>query len=298
MLDLAYVTTSPQGYSGALVQLDDIFSRMTSVLNIPTSIPTPIGSIDYLEALRKIKEFIVAYIQVASTAAGGPTVTDYMGQVRQIQDLVKANNSKVFPFLAVDPRREGILDLVKELVGGPKKPFLGVKLYASMGFSPTDPVLFGDSKNDDCLYRYCETQGIPITIHCSPGGSSTFDDSVVINGIIRVTGDTGVTVVDGYQGSIDSDGLCSVNGTVKFSRSITDGFSDMVRERALTLNHPAIWRRVLESYNDLYLNFAHFGGDAEVDAFIDHIHHNNNWGGFSWTKQILDLITEYKNAYA
>jgi predicted TIM-barrel fold metal-dependent hydrolase len=73
---------------------------------------------------------------------------------------------KVYPFLAVDPRRPGIIDAIRKgniVVDPDKGPFFGIKLYPRLGYMPNVPEL-------DDLYRYCETKSIPIITHCSYGG--------------------------------------------------------------------------------------------------------------------------------
>lgn len=47
-------------------------------------------------------------------------------------------NRLILAFEAVDPRRPGIFELVREKVG-PGKTFAGVKLYPSLGYLPTHP---------------------------------------------------------------------------------------------------------------------------------------------------------------
>lgn len=40
-----------------------------------------------------------------------------------------------------------------------------------------------------------------------------------------------------------------------------EGFKKSVRERAIVLNHPSIWKIVMKEYKDLKLCLAHFGGE-------------------------------------
>jgi predicted TIM-barrel fold metal-dependent hydrolase len=78
--------------------------------------------------------------------------------------LVKQHTGELFPFIAVDPRRPGIIDAV---VGGDyigsDGPFYGVKLYPRMGYHPQAAPLYP-------LYRYCNDRKIPITFHCGKSG--------------------------------------------------------------------------------------------------------------------------------
>src|SRR5660398_166025 len=47
--------------------------------------------------------------------------------------------------------------------------------------------------------------------------------------------------------------------------------SEAIQERARLLNHPEIWRLVLEKYPKLTINFAHFGGAGQIMEYINYI---------------------------
>lgn len=68
---------------------------------------------------------------------------------------------QIVPFAAVDPRRQDVLGMLKELVE--EKGFKGVKIYPPLGYSPGDPKLHP-------VYEYAQEKGIPIMTHCSRGG--------------------------------------------------------------------------------------------------------------------------------
>jgi len=78
--------------------------------------------------------------------------------------LVEQHKGELFPFIAVDPRRPGIID---EILGGEyigsDGPFYGVKLYPRMGYHPQAAPLYP-------LYRYCNDRKIPVTFHCGKSG--------------------------------------------------------------------------------------------------------------------------------
>lgn len=98
--------------------------------------------------------------------------------------------------------------------------------------------------------------------------------------------------VEGFQGIIDN-GICEVDGTVRFSTSIdSDDFDTMVAERSRTLNHPKLWRKVLERFPNLYLNLAHFGGQEDVCLYA-----HQRLSYISWTQQIAELMEEFPNVY-
>lgn len=191
-------------------------------------------------------------------------------QLRQIEELKKHPKYKdmVYPFLAIDPRRPGIADYAKANVGK-GKTFAGIKLYCPTGYSPTDPLLFGTEGKRDGLYAFCEDNGIPVTTHNSDGGFATLSKSVIINGLIHV---------NGKLHQLD-------NELLKFSKAITE--KDAIYERALTINHPLIWRKVAEKYPNLLLNLAHFGGGRQLGAAMDNLDNLN-----LWSNRIIELLKD------
>jgi predicted TIM-barrel fold metal-dependent hydrolase len=74
------------------------------------------------------------------------------------------------------------------------------------------------------------------------------------------------------------------------------GLDAMVAERSRTLNHPNIWRRVLEKYPELYLNLAHFGGQADMCLYAGD-NHDSGHGYIPWSSYIVELMEEYPNVY-
>lgn len=92
------------------------------------------------------------------------------GYKKQIEEITKLKNdlgNAIMPFLAVDPRRQGVMNLVKSLVDRTKGPFSGVKLYPPLGYLPTDPALCE-------IFDYCLTKNIPVIAHCSPSEVKNF----------------------------------------------------------------------------------------------------------------------------
>jgi predicted TIM-barrel fold metal-dependent hydrolase len=196
-------------------------------------------------------------------------------QLRQIEELKKhpVYGDKIFPFLAVDPRRPGIVEFAKQKVGKGKL-FAGIKLYCPNGYSPTDPLLFGTEGQKDGLYAWCEANGIPITAHNSDGGFATLSKSVIINGLVHI---------DGALYPLNKESL-------PFKTTITQ--KNAINERAIKLNHPLIWEVVLEKYPELILNLAHFGGGQQLEAALDHPEDRSRW-----SNRIIDLIKNNKYVY-
>ncbi len=71
---------------------------------------------------------------------------------------------KLFPFVAVDPRRDGILEMTINLIEN--EGFRGIKIYPALGYFPQDPRL-------DPVYEYAVANNLPVMTHCSRGGVYT-----------------------------------------------------------------------------------------------------------------------------
>jgi len=84
--------------------------------------------------------------------------------MNNLMDLVYSRRGELYPFIAVDPRRRGMIETVmsgKFFTGS--RRFYGVKLYPRLGYHPQCKPLMP-------LYKYCEDNGIPITYHCGMSG--------------------------------------------------------------------------------------------------------------------------------
>lgn len=90
--------------------------------------------------------------------------------------LPGTHQSHVHPFVGFDPRREVSarragqietpLDAVRDAVE--RYGFVGVKMYPPMGFKPLGNT---DGSVDEALrdlYRWCQAEDVPITVHCNP----------------------------------------------------------------------------------------------------------------------------------
>lgn len=88
----------------------------------------------------------------------------YCYHMEKLMDLVNIRKNELYPFVAIDPRRPGIIDalLTGNFFKGDKR-FYGVKLYPRMGYHP-------QCKPMDAVYKYCSDNNLPITYHCGKGG--------------------------------------------------------------------------------------------------------------------------------
>ena len=206
----------------------------------------------------------------------------YEVQLKELMDLKEKMPNRVYPFFSIDPRREsmidgGVLSEIKKYVGK-GKPFIGLKLYTSLGYSPTHPVLF---EGPNSVYAWCERNRIPITVHAAEGGFSN------VLSEIKVEGD----IYDPKLGDILPMKEYSEDMMLRYQTDILGNTDEMIKERQLLHNHPRLWYKVLKAYPRLKINFAHFGGADQIKAFT-----HGSKKGFR-CQMILDLIMKYPNVY-
>ncbi|MBU4002728.1 MAG: amidohydrolase family protein [Proteobacteria bacterium] len=145
--------------------------------------------------------------------------------MHDLEALAKKYPGQVFPFLAVDPRRIGILKLMDLKVKKGKGIFKGIKLYTPLGYLPTHPNLAP-------VFEYCTTYDIPITLHCSQGGMNNFRKENYVNT---------------WEGSNHWEDFKTVQGN-----------------KSSYFTAPEKWRPVLNRWPNLRINFAHFGGGDQL----------------------------------
>jgi len=90
----------------------------------------------------------------------GRAEQDYLEQLDQMVDIKEKYWEQVIPFMAIDPRRPNLFELVKKYTD---LGFGGFKLYPPLGYYPFDERL-------DEVYAFAEAEGLPVITHCSPGG--------------------------------------------------------------------------------------------------------------------------------
>lgn len=168
------------------------------------------------------KEFMKGSARGSGKGYEGIQMTPgYRYQLEAMEALARDNEGKVYPFLAVDPRREGFMELVRMKTSEGNGPFSGIKLYPPLGYLPSHEALKE-------LYGYSEKFKIPVTVHCSLGGMQNF------RRINRVTG---------------------------WDRKAEDvDFKAMGKTKSGFYADPAGWETVLDEFPELKLNLGHFGG--------------------------------------
>ncbi len=187
----------------------------------------------------------------------------YEKHMDELEDLTEKHKEYVIPFLAVDPRRYKIIDLVKEKVGQ-SKPFKGIKLYPALGYLPTHPNLFP-------IYDFCLNGDIPITVHASTGGLPSYAKSIYVK--------------------------CKYEENLWYPEDV----SNSEVEPPCFFGNPENWRKLLEAeggkYKNLRLNFGHFGGNSSFMKALSG-EKMTKCKSENWTKQIIDLMDQFENVYA
>lgn len=151
----------------------------------------------------------------------------YLKHMHDLEKLSEKYPDKVFPFLAVDPRRIGILKLIKMKVkvDGNNGIFKGIKLYPPLGYLPTHP-------NLRPIFAYCAEKKIPITLHCSEGGMQNYEDKNYVRSWVG-------------------------------NNNHWEDFKGLNIDKSYYYTHPEKWLPVLKEFPDLIINFAHFGGSEQ-----------------------------------
>jgi predicted TIM-barrel fold metal-dependent hydrolase len=96
----------------------------------------------------------------------------YPFQVTMVSEIAARYPGRIMPFIMYDPRKPSAFKLIKRAVE--EMGYLGVKLYPALGYHPDPRSYYNNVETNEELkqiYDYCEQEQIPITAHCSPGGS-------------------------------------------------------------------------------------------------------------------------------
>lgn len=207
--------------------------------------------------------FVVLPMDFTEMKRGNPK-EDYLKQLQQLAELKRDPNYNdiIYPFIAVDPRRPDLLNLVKEYIEVHK--FKGIKLYPSLGYFPDDPRLMP-------IYEYANQNKLPITAHCIP------ENAVYYSGQIT---------------NQDKQKALNINPQFKFK-----GNSKFTRY----YNHPLNYVPILEKFKDLKINLAHFGGNEEWDKYLNESWDNAatpNPYDESWYSIIKNMLEKYQNLYS
>jgi predicted TIM-barrel fold metal-dependent hydrolase len=152
--------------------LDDLTSHIQSQNEKFKAIPHLSGTDNTTQILQIIEEerSVTTTLQFRSSKKRSEDSTCFYPtdgfnfHLNNLMDLEKRRKGELYPFVAIDPRRPGMID---ELLTGSffrgSGRFYGVKLYPRMGYHP-------QSSPMDAVYHYCSDHNLPIIFHCGMGG--------------------------------------------------------------------------------------------------------------------------------
>ena len=183
-------------------------------------------------------KFIVLPMDMAYMSAG-KVPRNYEDQIKELEELKNTYPENIVPFFHVDPRREGVLEMLKNAVE--KQGFMGVKLYPPLGYFPYDERM-------NVIYDYCQEKNIPVIAHCSPCGSVHYSGKK----------ETLKKMIREVNPNIDTKG-----------KSVEDLCS--------MLTHPINYKTVMERFPNLRICAAHFGSDDQWERYLDKGYDINNW---------------------
>lgn len=221
---------------------------------------------------------------------GGVAPANHLTQLELVLRVRAQYPDRCLPFLSIDPRQgsgKQILDFVKARIGPPKYQFVGIKLYPSLGFYPTDQRL-------ELMYEYCEENEIPILTHCTREGAFYAGKKVPAH-LLQYNS---FNLTPATERRHDQP---QYKNPSKKPSIACDNFLD-----------PANYYDVLHKFENLKLCFAHFGGETEMRTVFNEQGVPSNQhpklttadctNGFtedtSWFRIIEYLMTEFKQTRA
>ncbi len=224
--------------------------------------------------------FIVELMMDMERGITGDVKKPFYVQWKELVELRSArkNNKTLIPFLAVDPRNPNIYADFLAAFSDPAQrvnhtgeaflddafPFFGVKIYPSLGYLPSDPILMD-------IFKVCAAKRIPVTTHC--GGASVRFSADQIEGQYYVSNGQ-QRVLSSYQLDLSKYGK-----------------GRQASEIAQFFNAPYNWIPVAEAYPDLKINLAHFGGSEAWDGYRNGAPHTH-------VHETMEMVVRYPNVYA
>jgi predicted TIM-barrel fold metal-dependent hydrolase len=176
----------------------------------------------------------------------------------------------VFPFLAVDPRRPGITDALKnENLIGKKGPFYGVKLYPRLGYHPA-------SKPVQDIFDICIERDLPVITHCGMSGFPSKDFSLDGSGVWKYNDygnpehfepalKKGLRIDFAHLGSCDPEFKWAEN-IVRFMKKYEGVYSDL---SCYTHRDEIMKIKELYGNNSFFKKRILYGSDFDVMSFTD-----------------------------
>ena len=205
--------------------------------------------------------FIILPMDFTHMNAGPMDKVTYPQQLEELFSLKLKYPTKVFPFVAIDPRSGNANENQLFVESYIQRGFSGIKLYPALGYFGFHPDLLE-------VYRYAAKNCIPILTHCSSGG---------------------VNMVGKEAPPYLINPLCfnKIPGRSYHFQQV-----DKMEAFCDHMNNPENFEEVLSmnGLENLKICFAHFGINSKTQLKAGQ--------GLSWYKKILDLMEKYDNVYA
>jgi len=227
----------------------------------------------------------------------------FITQLDEIKDIKRYYPTNFFPFLGIDPRQAGGLDLVKwakpyfesgvATNEGKVFPyFSGIKLYPALGFFPFDPRL-------EELYRYAEENHLPVMTHCTRVGSQYIGDQIESlipdqPAMIDMAGNPAIATA---KTSIEKRIKDYKDPSRQWIKNSKIGDNDLACD---LFGHPENYIPILEKFPNLRLCLAHMGGSNEVIKSMDSkskLDQIRKVDQLSWFEHIQNMMRKYPNLY-
>ncbi|SDG75372.1 Amidohydrolase [Dyadobacter soli] len=249
---------------------------------------------------------IVALTMYMEKCGAGPSETGYEGQLEGVIEVKKENPDNLLIFLGIDPRWKATGKELKETVERYFEtkvqvstersvyPFVGLKIYPSLGFYAFDEKLKE-------TFEWAAENGVPVLSHCSYLGGIYNNDTSFVNASLNP--------LDVYEGKRYADTFG--NGTPPPSPDQSMNVFKWIfgqNDNRRNLNtcsyflEPASYRSILKYFSDkarpLKICLAHYGGDDHVLAESKRESPGKLYGMVqeNWCAQIKDLIKKYPDS--
>jgi uncharacterized protein len=238
---------------------NDFFDKLSAFCAV-SALDSQKEVFEFLRQFYPEKTCFVALPMDMAKMGAGDIEESYKDQLAGIQEIRAELPQTFLPFIFADPRREGITNLVKN--GIENGEYSGIKIYPSLGYYPDY-----DFDNKGGLYRifeFAERNQIPITAHCQRG--YMYSRSPIPKGGRGVF----------YE---------------KYGK-----YPGSKKEYWGSYNDPDNYEKVLDEFNELKINFAHFGGAQEWKYYM-----GTRWPSSkpqkSWVMKIVELMKKRENVY-
>jgi predicted TIM-barrel fold metal-dependent hydrolase len=221
-------------------------------------------------------------------------------QLEQVKDIKRFYPRNFFPFLGIDPRHKGGVNMVNwakdyfekgvtDAQGVVFPYFCGIKLYPALGFFPFDPRLKE-------LYSYAEQNEIPVMTHTTRVGSQYIGaqiESLIPKAPDMLGADLNANTAAAKDSIIKRIATFYNNGWVKNSKIGDNDFACDL------FGHPENYILLLENFPKLKICLAHMGGSNEIltnpsDSDVQKVRKVDSP---AWFDRIQSMMIEYPNLY-